>query len=182
MIILASNSPRRKELLAKITSDFVVVPSTAEEFSTSSNPRRMALELATRKAMDVFGKNSQHVVIGCDTVVDCNGVVFGKPVDQNHAFQMLSSLSDATHFVHTGVCIVYPSGICSFVVSTQVQFKQLSEQQIWDYIATGSPMDKAGAYGIQDSNFVNTIVGSYDNVVGFPTIEVQQALQKIYKR
>ena len=95
---------------------------------------------------------------------------------------MLTALSGKTHQVHTGVCIVHKMGVWLFADTTEVVFKSLSDKQILDYIATGSPMDKAGAYGIQDSGFVSHIVGSYDNVVGFPTERVGQILATIFAK
>ena len=95
---------------------------------------------------------------------------------------MLTALSGKTHLVHTGVCLVHKMGIWLFADTTEVVFSDLSAQQIDDYIATGSPMDKAGAYGIQDSSFVSRIVGSYDNVVGFPTERVAVILQTIFNK
>lgn len=180
-LILASNSPRRKQLLAQAGFTFDTIPSQADEHSTFSHPCDIAKELATCKALDVYKHNHGCVVIGCDTVVDVDGKVFGKPKDADEATQMLTVLSDRSHFVHTGVCIVWDNGIVVDSQTTTVVFNKLSASQIASYVNGGSPMDKAGAYGIQDSGFVREIVGEYDNVVGFPTSKIVCVLDKITK-
>ena len=181
-LILASNSPRRRELLSKLNYSFEIIPSVGEEVSTAKLPVDIAKELANRKALEVFKANPDAVVIGCDTVVEIDGKLLGKPADELQANQMLTSLSGRTHHVHTGVCIVHKMGVWLFADTTEVVFHKLSEQQISNYIATGSPMDKAGAYGIQDSGFVSHIVGSYDNVVGFPTERIGEVLSTIFAK
>ena len=179
-LILASNSPRRRELLSKLNYSFSIIPSVGEEISTAHLPVDIAKELANRKALEVFKAHPDAVVIGCDTVVELDGQLLGKPKDASKAHQMIAALSGKTHQVHTGVCILHKLGVWLFADTTEVVFKQLTEQQIAAYVATGSPLDKAGAYGIQDSGFVSHIVGSYDNVVGFPTERIAQILQKIF--
>ena len=181
-LILASNSPRRKELLSKLNYQFDIIPSVGDEVSTAHLPVDIAKELANRKALEVFKSNPDCVVIGCDTVVELDGQLLGKPKDQADAHKMLTALSGKTHTVHTGVCIVHKMGVWLFADTTEVVFRHLSEQDIANYIATGSPMDKAGAYGIQDSGFVSHINGSYDNVVGFPTERVAQILSTIFSK
>lgn len=181
-LILASNSPRRRELLSKLNYTFTIIPSVGDEVSTAKLPVDIAKELANRKALEVFKAHPDAVVIGCDTVVELDGQLLGKPKSVVDAKQMLTALSGKTHLVHTGVCIVHKLGVWLFADTTQVVFDNLSAQQIDDYIATGSPMDKAGAYGIQDSGFVSHIVGSYDNVVGFPTERVAVILQTIFNK
>ena len=181
-LILASNSPRRKELLSQLNYTFEIIPSVGEEVSTAKLPVDIAKELANRKALEVFKAQPDAVVIGCDTVVELDGQLLGKPKDNTQATQMLTALSGKTHLVHTGVCIVHKMGVWLFADTTQVVFKNLSPIQIADYVATGSPLDKAGAYGIQDSGFVSHIVGSYNNVVGFPTERVSQILQQIFAK
>jgi septum formation protein len=114
--------------------------------------------------------------------VEIDGKLLGKPADELEANQMLTSLSGRTHHVHTGVCIVHKMGVWLFADTTEVVFHKLSDEQISNYIATGSPMDKAGAYGIQDSGFVSHIVGSYDNVVGFPTERIGEILSTIFAK
>ncbi len=181
-LILASNSPRRKELLKDLGYPFEVIPAMCDEITSAQLPRDIVAELACNKALNVYLKNKDSVVIGCDTVVDLDGDVLGKPKDRIDAENMLTSLSARTHKVHTGVCVVCKNGVYLFCVTSDVKFKNLSKKQILDYIDSGSPMDKAGAYGIQDSGFVDSIDGSYTNVMGFPVDEIKSVLQKIYKR
>ncbi len=181
-LILASNSPRRKELLSKLNYPFTVIPSIGEELSTARLPVDVAKELANRKALEVFKTHPNCVVIGCDTVVELDGQLLGKPKDEKDATQMLTALGGKTHLVHTGVCILHKMGVWLFSDTTKVTFASLSQKQIADYVATGSPLDKAGAYGIQDSGFVCEIDGSYDNVVGFPTERVAEILLKIFSK
>jgi len=181
-LILASNSPRRKELLSKLPFEYDVIPSHIEENSTAAEPFDVCTELACRKAADVFAANSDCAVIGCDTVVDLNGNLLGKPANACDALNMLRALSGKVHKVHTGVCVMSPIGVWTFCETTKVRFRNLTEEEIAEYVEKGSAMDKAGAYGIQDSGFVSEIDGDYDNVVGFPTEKVEKVLKQIYKR
>ena len=138
MIILASGSPRRKQLLKKLTEDFVVVPSTCAEVTTAALPRLAARELACHKAVDVFthtdcGKQSGAVVIGCDTVVDLDGEVLGKPKTADEAAEMLRSLSGRTHLVHTGYAVVSQGFVDVGVETTQVTFRKLTDEDVAAY-------------------------------------------------
>ena len=181
-LILASNSPRRKELLSKLPYPFEIIPSGIEENSTATNPTDLVQELASMKAADVFAKYPDCVVIGCDTVVDFNGEVMGKPKDRADAVRMLNALSGNTHYVHTGVCVLSPVGKWLFCDSTEVIFRNLTEKEIADYVANGEADGKAGAYGIQDdSHFAARFNGDFDNVVGLPVYRVKEILDKIYK-
>ncbi len=177
-VILASKSPRRKELLAKIISDFQIVPSTSPETSVESEPQKFVCDLASHKAKEVWQTHKDSLVIGCDTVVELDGKILGKPKDKNDAYSMLRNLSGKTHFVHTGVSILYGNNTHTFCESTAVLFRNLSQQEIADYVQSGAPMDKAGAYGIQECGFVESYQGSYDNVVGFPTEQVAKIIEK----
>lgn len=177
-LILASSSPRRRELLAQLPYTFEVIPSQCEENSTAESPKDICLELSCRKAMSVFATNKDSVVIGCDTVVDLNGEMMGKPRSEDDAVKMLIRLSGNTHLVHTGVCIVCSNGVWLFCESTEVTFRSLSQQETYDYVQGGSAMDKAGAYGIQDSGFVAHINGDYNNVMGFPLNKIEGILKK----
>ena len=177
-LILASNSPRRKELLSKLNCNFDVIPAECEERTNAADPADMVKELALHKALDVYKKYPDSVVIGCDTVVDLNGKVLGKPHSYGEAVAMLTELSDKTHKVHTGVCVMSKYAIYLFADTSSVTFDKLSDERIKAYVDTGSPMDKAGAYGIQDSGFVKTIIGSYDNVMGLPTERLDTVLKQ----
>ena len=181
-LILASNSPRRRELLSKLNYPFEIIPSNCEEVTTATAPTDIVQDLATLKAGEVFKTYPDCVVLGCDTVVDFGGEIMGKPKNHADAYRMLRALSGNTHYVHTGVCVLSPAGKRLFCESTKVTFRNLSEQEIQAYVESGLADGKAGAYGIQDdSNFVAEYDGDYDNVVGLPTYRVNQILEKIYK-
>ena len=173
-IILASASPRRKELLTLAGFEYEVIVSQCEEILPDGiTPDKAVEELASQKAEDVFSRNSDAMIIAADTVVAMGNTILGKPKDEEDAFRMLSSLSGKTHTVYTGVCIKSKDKTDIFHVATQVEFYPLSDKEIKDYIATGEPMDKAGAYGIQGKGFVlvKGIHGDYFNVVGLPLAE-----------
>lgn len=180
-MILASASPRRRELLAMIQPDFTVIPSQFDEDGlTAQTPALLAQRLAEGKCLWVAENHPEDLVIGCDTVVDIGGRVLGKPKDRQAARQMLTALSGTEHRVHTGVCIRKGSQQESCVVTTTVRFWPLSEQEIEAYIATEEPYDKAGGYGIQGhaALFCEQIRGCYYNVVGFPVSKVARMLKK----
>lgn len=178
-IILASASPRRKELLGMLFADFAVLPAEGEEKATEVTPGAIAAELAREKAAEVAGKavgESQEnvLVIGADTIVVHNGEILGKPENEEDAEKMLTSLSGDVHQVYTGLCVMGRVGgveqMANFAVCTDVYFDTLSQMQITEYIRTGEPLDKAGAYGIQGlgGRFIRKIDGDYYNVVGLP--------------
>lgn len=180
---MASNSPRRKQLLATVTENFEIKPSSAAEVTSATEPRQFVLSLARLKATDVWksggAHNSDTVVIGCDTVVELGGKILGKPHSRENAVEMLTMLSDRTHNVHTGVCMLCGNKEYAFCETTEVTFRKLSAQEVQRYVDGGGAMDKAGAYGIQECDFVEKYVGSYDNVVGFPTQRVAEILHKL---
>lgn len=170
-IILASASPRRQELLKEIVSDFVIVPSDVEEVvplgtSAEDTPRYLSL----LKARDVSKAYPDSIVIGSDTVVVVDDKVLNKPSDENDAFAMLKCLSGRKHKVITGCALVCGKKERSFCVTTEVEFYELSDKEILDYVATKDPLDKAGAYGIQSGGktLVKAIYGDFYNVVGLP--------------
>ena len=177
--ILASASPRRKELFGEvIKKQFDIIVATGEEKAEGElSPEALVMRLAKQKAEEVacLPQAEGKGVLGADTVVALNGEILGKPKDEEDAFRMLKALSGNTHEVYTGVCIVYTKKgkreMKNFSVCTKVTFYPLSDKQIKAYIATGSPMDKAGAYGIQDGGLVEKIEGSFSNVVGLPVEE-----------
>ena len=182
--ILASASPRRKELLAELIDEFEIIPSLADEkVEGNFTPEELVKALAELKAKEVAirPENAGKIVIGSDTVVAFDGKVLGKPKDEADAFRMLKMLSGKAHAVYTGVCFAYiENNVYRADVraeKTDVYFEELSNEWIAEYIRGGSPMDKAGAYGIQDGGLVQRIEGSYTNVVGFP-IELVQAMMK----
>ncbi len=183
--ILASASPRRRQLLGELIEHFEVIPSLADENVEGASPRALVELLAERKASEVALRSVHEgkMVIGSDTVVALSGEVLGKPKDEADAFRMLAALSGRAHAVYTGVCFARAEqGKLSLYTrsdKTEVFFKELSPSFIRAYIASGSPMDKAGAYGIQDGGLVEKIVGSYTNVVGFPVELVKEMIEKM---
>ena len=181
-IVLASASPRRQELLRQIGCTFRVVVSDAEELSGDSiSPDRLAAENARRKAKDVAAKEGGNVsVLGADTVVAVDGMIMGKPKDAADAARMLRLLSGRQHFVYTGIALAYKGEVYEDVVRTEVWVDELSEKEIDAYIATGEPMDKAGAYAVQGiaAKFIPRIDGSFSNVVGLPLHAVKELARK----
>lgn len=180
-IILASASPRRKELLTLTGIEYdVIVSQCKETLPDGITPDKAVEELARQKAEDVFSRNSDALIIAADTVVALGNTILGKPKDEEDAFNMLSSLSGRRHTVFTGVCIRTKDKTDIFHVATEVEFYDLTEKEIRDYIATKEPMDKAGAYGIQGKGFVlvKGIHGDYFNVVGLPLAETVRHLNK----
>ena len=179
-LVLASGSPRRKELLALITPDFVVRPSgVAESAITAPTPAQLALALGTAKCLDIAAQAAGgDTVVGCDTVVECGGEVFGKPKSKEDARRMLRALAGADHYVHTGVCLARGGERRSFTATTRVRFYPLSGEQIEAYIATPEPYDKAGGYGIQGAAavFCEGIEGCYYNVMGLPVARLAREL------
>ena len=179
MLILASGSPRRRELLSLITDEFEVLVSGCDEFVPEGTPaEKVPAILAEQKALAVAKLRPDDTVIGSDTVVVLNDEIFGKPKDKDHAHAMLKALSGKKHFVYTGVAVAGKDSVRSFVQKTEVEFYELSDENIEKYIATGEPMDKAGAYGIQGkgSVLVKGIVGDYFNVMGLPVAETARFL------
>lgn len=180
-IILASNSPRRKELLTLAGIDYKVIPSKCKEIMPlNSTPAQVVEELAKQKADDVYAKNQNDIIISADTVVALGDKILGKPKNETDAFNMLSSLSGKVHTVYTGVCIKSTNTTDIFHCATKVEFYNLTDKEINDYIKTKEPMDKAGAYGIQGkgSLLVKGIQGDYFNVVGLPLAETIKHLKK----
>ncbi len=180
--ILASASPRRKELFSRIIEDFKIIPSSADEtIPKNMSAFECAEYLAVKKASQVAENNKNSVVIGCDTVVIANNEILGKPSDEKNAYEMLKMLSGKVHSVVTGVCICYQDKKISFSSVTEVEFYPLSDDDINQYIKTGEPFDKAGAYGIQGmgSLFVKKINGDFYNVVGLPVAELNKKIKEL---
>ena len=168
--ILASKSPRRKELIGEIIKDFEIITKEVDESLPSDiHPREGVEMLAVRKGAAVADELDEGcIVISSDTLVEIGGVALGKPVDKADAFAMLKLLSGKAHNVHTGVAVHYNGKVCSGVATTAVYFRDMTDEEINDYIDSGDPMDKAGSYGIQSGGgkFVEKIEGDYDTVVG----------------
>ena len=182
MIVLASNSPRRKQLLRLICSSFEIDPADIDE----SRAENIALDkmpeyLALRKAEQIHQKHPDDVVIGCDTGVFIDNMMIGKPSSDRTAFEILKMLSGRTHKVITGCAVFRGDEKYSFSQTTEVEFYPLSDDEINEYIATGEPGDKAGAYGIQGKGalLVKEIRGDYYNVVGLPVALLKRKLAQI---
>ncbi len=180
MIILASGSPRRQELLRLITSDFAVESADIDETVRSSIDLEKYPEyLALKKARRVTEKNHYtDIVLGCDTGVFIDDTMLGKPTDEANAREMLKMLSGRTHKVITGCAILHGNDSASFSQETLVEFYSLTDKEIDEYISTGEPMDKAGAYGIQGygAALVRKIDGDFYNVVGLPVAKLKRKL------
>ncbi len=181
-IILASASPRRAELMNVITNDFSVIVSDVNESEiVHENHAQLALLLAKAKCEAVEKGHKGDIVIGADTVVSCNGEVFGKPKDKPDAKRMLLAMSANVHLVHTGVFIKKGDEEKQIISTTKVEFAKLSDAEIEGYISTKEPYDKAGGYGIQGraALFITAIEGCYYNVMGFPVSEVYKNLKNM---
>jgi septum formation protein len=198
-IILASASPRRKELLEQIGVEFEICPAKGEEVVTKTEPAEVVAELSKQKAEEVasgvLSYNENHpdlvtpqdiLVIGADTVVAHGGRILGKPQDEADARQMLTRLSGQVHSVYTGVTLVFidksgRTGEYAFFEKTDVAVYPLDQEEIDRYIASGEPMDKAGSYGIQGrfASYIEKINGDYNNVVGLPVARLYQELKRL---
>ena len=181
-IILASKSPRRKELLSELYSDFEIVVSDADEtLPQGCTPAESAAIIALRKGVAVAEKvGKEALVISSDTMVELDGEVLGKPASAADAHRMLSKLSDRQHNVHTGVAVCYKGRTFSGTDTTRVEFRRIADGEIDEYIASGEPMDKAGAYGIQGLGgaFVVGYEGRFDTVVGLSLALTEQLVKE----
>ncbi len=181
-LILASNSPRRKELLKQANLSFdLLIADTSECIEKSSTPQEVVCSLAIQKASAVKHLAPHDYIIGADTIVVHNGNILGKPKGEAEAKAMLTSLSGSEHDVLTGVAILFNKKVISFYERTIVTFYELTEEEIDSYIETKEPMDKAGAYGIQGRGalFVKQIYGDYYNVVGLPLSRTVRELKRL---
>ena len=189
-IILASKSPRRRELLSELAPSFeIITADTDEELDASVLPRDGVEILARRKGEAVYtvlkeenrARSERAVIISSDTLVALDDEALGKPEDESEAFRTLRALSGKRHFVHTGIAVRRGEQVVSGVASTAVYFKELTDEQIWAYVRTGDPMDKAGSYGIQSGAgvFVEKIEGDYDTVVGLSLRLLRELLAEL---
>ena len=183
-IILSSASPRRKELLEQIGFKFdIIVSDIDENIDGDMDPTELVKKLALMKAENVYdsAKDKDLVVIGADTIVVHEGSIIGKPADEKDAFEILSRLSDSVNYVYTGVAVVSRGSIITFYEKTKVHMKNMTEKDIYEYIKTSEPMDKAGAYGIQGLGavFVEKIEGDYNNVVGLPLARLYDVIKEL---
>ena len=180
-LILGSSSPRRKELLSEMGFCFDVRTSDIDEtFNSMDLPEKIVVSLALQKSESIALKTEDEILITADTVVVFKGEVLGKPINYEHAFAMLSTLSGKTHEVYTGICIrSLEKSVVNFA-KTEVTFKNITSEEIDYYITNFKPYDKAGAYGIQEwlgFHKIEKITGSYFNVVGLPCVLISEMLQ-----
>lgn len=183
-IILASGSPRRREILEQAGISFEVVPSAVEEDVCEIEPAKTVEQLSMRKAIDVAGRQTEDcIVVGADTVVVLEGRILGKPVNEEAAVQMIRSIQGRFHSVYTGVTLLHKRNgeieTQVFHEKTEVEVVPMEEDEIKNYVAMGESMDKAGAYGIQGAfaAYIKGIKGDYYNVVGFPICHFMQVLK-----
>lgn len=186
-IILASASPRRKELLRRVGIEFSVVPSKSKEVTYRTMPEEAVKELSYQKAREVFEKgNRDSIVIGADTIVYLEGNILGKPVDKEEWSRVLHDIQGKRHHVYTGVTVIWTGEdenmhVLSFAEDTRVYIHEMTDSEIDEYIELGEAADKAGGYGIQGyfAKYVDRIEGDYNNVVGLPVAKLYQELKKL---
>ncbi|MBN1906854.1 MAG: septum formation protein Maf [Deltaproteobacteria bacterium] len=182
-LILASTSPRRKELLEQVRIPFKVIAGDIDENGEDGTPHKICERLSGKKALSVYNSSTKNWILGADTIVVKDSIIMGKPVDEDDAARMLRNLSGGEHEVITGYSIIYPNGCIAITnhVTTTVTFKRLTPEEIAAYIKTSEPFGKAGAYAIQEIGafMITGIHGSYSNVVGLPLFEVIDSLVKV---
>jgi len=182
--ILGSASPRRHELLKEVISDFSIVTSDVEEIiNPELNIYEIAMDISKQKALDVAKRFQDSVVIGADTIVYCNGEILLKPKDYDDAFRILKLLSKNKQSVITGVTIAYKNKVYSFYDETIIEFENIDDQWIDNYIITNKPFDKSGSYGIQeiDSQYIKRLDGDITNVIGLPVVKLKNELDVFLK-
>ena len=181
--VLASSSPRRKELMKEISEVFSIDVSNVDEtVDESLSPVDAVKTIALRKGEAVKVRHPNEVVISADTIVVIDNTIIGKPVDEIDAIRILKLLSGRTHVVYTAYCIFYKDKFIEEVVESSVTFNKLSDKLIKEYVASKSPLDKAGAYGVQDNdnfNIIKEIKGSLTNVIGFPVEDIKVSLNSL---
>lgn len=182
MVILASASPRRRELMKLITKDFVIITSDINEESSYVLPPLEAVkDIAKRKGLKVKESHPHDLILSADTIVLLDNKIIGKPIDKEDAKRILKELSGKTHKVITAYCLTKDDKTIENHVISEVTFYKLSDELIERYIESESPLDKAGAYGVQDNKefpIVKEVIGSVDNVIGFPVKEIKEDFEK----
>ncbi|MCR5233257.1 MAG: Maf family protein [Lachnospiraceae bacterium] len=196
-VILGSASPRRRDILTRAGIEYEVIVSDVEEAVSKTDPAEVVEELSGQKAEDVWDKavklysakqddinaysEDELLVIGADTIVALDGLIYGKPKDRQDAIRMLKNLSGRTHQVYTGVTVIIGGRRISFAAATDVSVYEVSDKEIERYVDSGEPMDKAGAYAIQGgfARYIKEIRGEYNNVVGFPIARLIYELKRL---
>lgn len=179
-IVLASASPRRKDILTDMGLKFDIMPSDVDESKIDAIlPCNLVKKLALAKAQNVLNDVDDAIVISADTIVAKGRKVYGKPIDEQDAVSMIEELNGKWHSVYTGVCVAHNGRKKVFCVESRVKFKDLSRAQIESYVNECKPLDKAGAYGIQDDKVVEKYKGSYTNVVGLPKEKLAEVLKRV---
>ncbi|CAL7933823.1 unnamed protein product [Xylocopa violacea] len=189
-VILASGSPRRGEIIKKLGINVEIIPSTYDENLDSSSYKNFGLyvqDIAKFKAEEVYNRLKgdtvpPSLVISADTMVTMGSIIYGKPKNDSQAFEMLSSLANKEHTVYSGVCLKTPNKEVNFYESAKVKFGDISEEQIWTYIKSGEPLDKAGGYGLQGLGgcLIEKIDGDFYTVMGLPLYCLTKELNKIF--
>ncbi|KOX80826.1 N-acetylserotonin O-methyltransferase-like protein [Melipona quadrifasciata] len=189
-VVLASGSPRRYEIIKQLGINVEVISSMYDENldrSTYKNSGEYVQDLAKYKVQEVYNRLkedtvSPSLIIGADTMVTMGNIIYGKPKNNSHAFEMLSSLANKEHVVYTGVCLKTPKKEVNFYESTKVKFGDISEEQIWTYIKSGEPLDKAGGYGIQGLGacLIEKVDGDFFTVMGLPLYSMTKQLNEIF--
>lgn len=181
-LILASSSPRRKELLTKLGYTYIVDPSYIDEkIDFNLSPLENVKNIGLKKALATAKNYPSDVILACDTIVVLDDVIYGKPQDKENAFKMLKTLSGKTHLVISGVGIISPKKNYNFAVISEVTFKDLTNEEINSYILTNECFGKAGSYAIQGlgANLIKSYSGELDNIIGLPTKEVKEILEEV---
>lgn len=185
MVILASSSPRRKQLLKEIVDDFIIITADIdEESSYVLSPLNAVIDIAKRKGEKIHKDHKEDLVISADTIVVLDDEIIGKPKDEEDAKKILKKLSNKKHQVITAYCLFKKDKFIEHYVISDVYFNPLSDNLIEEYVKSKSPLDKAGAYGVQDNNqyhIINKIIGSVNNVIGFPIEEIKKDIDDIKK-
>lgn len=177
--ILASKSPRRKELLQPLCSDFECIPAKGDEVFHEGSIDEVLMEVASAKALEIAAAHADADILGADTIVVDGEQILQKPKTRQEAFETLRQLSGRWHAVKTGMVLIHDGDMKKTVETTLVHFRNLADEEIRAYVEEGSCLDKAGSYGIQDVDFVDRIEGSFSNVVGLPTERLKEWLADI---
>lgn len=177
-VILASKSPRRQQLIGQLFPNYVIRSEDIEEYSAFVRPHKKVMDLAAKKA-HVYTADVNELIISADTLVYMKGVYYGKPKGEAGAIDMLSRLSGKTHTVYTGVCLKSFEKEKLFYDKSYVTFRKLSRDEIVSYLRTYMPYDKAGAYGLQDKQIVQSYKGSYTNIIGLPMEKLKKYIEEL---